>query len=400
MALLILGAIILYARRFDLLVFVKENKLVVLLYCWMGLSIFWSSFPWISFKRWVKTIGSLEMVLIILTGPNVLAAFSSVIRRYFYLVMPLSIILICFFPSLGLRSYSDGSIHWAGLFVNKNALGQAAMIFSVCFAWRFTQKDHERTFILDYLPALLSIGVLFGSRSVTSIFGFLFSLAILFISGLGKFKRRFTGVTIAYVFVLTVVIFLLIQTAIWKYPIMSQAVESFGKDMTLTGRVQLWSDLWPIALMKPFSGYGFGGFWVGDSHPMLKSLLAKAKWQVPHAHNGFLSVFIEMGVVGVIIVSLLILITYGKISRLFAMHFELARLKMVILLMVLLHNVSEVSLCDLSNPLWVLFLFSAVSLPLFSLPEESPTTVTPRHGFPFFRSATGYPRVTSHTHRP
>ncbi len=35
MALLILGAIILYARRFNLSVFIKENKLVVLLYCWM-----------------------------------------------------------------------------------------------------------------------------------------------------------------------------------------------------------------------------------------------------------------------------------------------------------------------------------------------------------------------------
>jgi O-antigen ligase len=313
--------------------------------------------------------------------------------------MPLSIILIFFFPSLGLQTYPNGDIHWVGLFVNKNSLGQAAMIFSIYFVWRFTQKVHERTFILDFLPALLSICVLLGSRSVTSIFVFFFSLAILSISALGKFNRRYTGVIITYVFVLAVVTFLLIQTVIWKYPIMSQVIESFGKEMTLTGRVQIWSDLWPIALMKPFSGYGFGGFWVGDSHPVLKSLLAKWKWNVPHAHNGYLSVFIEMGIVGVIIVSLLILITYVKISRLFAMHFELARLRMVILLMVFLHNLSEVSLCDLSNPLWVLFLFSAVSLPFFSIPEESPTTVTPRHGFPFFRSVTGNPRRNLDFHR-
>ena len=386
MALLILGAIILYARRFNLWAFIKENKLVVLLYCWMGLSIFWSSFPWISLKRWIKTIGSLEMVLIILTMPDVLAAFSSVIRRYFYLVIPLSIILIFFFPSLGLRTYPDGDISWVGLFANKNSLGQVAMIFSLYFAWRFTQKVKERTFILDYLPALLSICVLFGSRSVTSIFGFLFGLAILFISALGKFKRRYTGVIITYVSVLALVSYLLVQITIWKYPIMAQVIESFGKDMTLTGRVDLWSDLWPIALMRPFLGYGFGGFWVGAMNPVLKSPLAKWNWQVPHAHNGYLSVFIEMGIVGVIIVSLLILMTYVKISRLFAMHFDLARLKMVILVVLLLHNLSEVSLCDLNNPLWFLFLFSAVSLPFASISEESPAFFTPRHGFPFFRS--------------
>jgi O-antigen ligase len=144
--------------------------------------------------------------------------------------------------------------------------------------------------------------------------------------------------------------------------------------------------------MRPFLGYGFGGFWVGDMNPVLKIQLAKWGWQVPHAHNGYLSVFIDMGIFGVIIVSLLILVTYVKISRLFAVHFELARLKMIILLTVLLHNISEVSLCDLNNSLWVLFLFSAVSLPFFSTPKESPAFFTPRHGFPFFRSATSSPR--------
>jgi O-antigen ligase len=392
MALLILGAIILCARRFNLWVFIRENKLVVLLYCWMGLSIFWSSFPWISLKRWVKTIGSLEMVLIILTGPDVLAAFSSVIRRYSYLVIPLSIILIFFFPSLGLLTYPDGDITWVGLFGNKNSLGRAAMILSVYFTWRFTQKVEKRTFILDYLPTLLSICVLFGSRSVTSIFGFLFSLALLFISALGNFNRRYAGVIIAYVFVLALTILSLVHYIFWKYPMMLPIFEYFGKDTTLTGRVFLWSTLWPIALMRPFLGYGFGGFWVGDTNPILKSLLAKWNWQVPNAHNGYLSVFIEMGIVGVIIVGLLILVTYVKTSRLFAMHFELARLKMVILLTVLLHNISEVSLCDLNNPLWVLFLFSAVSMPFFSIPEEGPASFTPKHGFPFFRSATGSPR--------
>jgi hypothetical protein len=59
---------------------------------------------------------------------------------------------------------------------------------------------------------------------------------------------------------------------------------------------------------------------------------------------------------------------------------------MVILLTVLLHNLSEVSLCGLGNPLWVLFLFSAVSLPFVPISEESPAFFTPRHGFPFFRN--------------
>jgi len=383
--LLILGAIILYARRFDLLVFIKKNKLVFILYFWMGLSIFWSSFPWISFKRWIKTIGSLEMVLIMVTAPDALKAFSSVIRRYFYLVIPSSIILILFFPSLGLRAYPDGQINWVGLFVNKNVLAQPAMIFSLFFAWRLTQRGQEKTVMLDYIPLLLSMYVLFGSRSITSLFGFFLGLGALLIMWFGNVRRRYTGVILPYVFVLTVAIYFLLQNIIWKHPIMTQVIEYFGKDTTFTGRTRIWSELWQIALMRPFLGHGFGGFWVGELNPLLKRFWSELGFHALTAHSGYLYVFLDIGIIGVIIVLLLILSTYMKISRSFAVHFELARLRMAILLTVLLHNVTEVSLCNLNDPLWVWFLFSAVSLPLLSMSEETPLSYSPCRGFPFFR---------------
>lgn len=360
--LIILGGIILYSRRLNLSAFVKENKLIILLYCLMGLSIFWSSFPWISFKRWIKTIGSLEMVLIIMTEPDPLATFSYVLRRFFYLVVPLSLILIFFFPSLGQRTYPEGNVDWVGLFIDRNNLAVPAMIFSLYFVWKLTKKKQEKNKHLDGFLLLLSLITLVGSGSATSFLGFIFGLGIVLLIMFEKKNVKHLGVTIAYLLGLGVVFWFLFEATLLRESIAPRVLNALGRDMTFTGRVELWSELWKIGLMRPFLGQGFGGFWVPENS-LTNSLWGKLGWSPIDAHNGYLDVFIEMGILGVAAVLLVVIKTYQRISGSFLPYFESARLRMIFLFVFILHNFAETSLCNLNNPLWVCFLFSAAFLP-------------------------------------
>ena len=69
-ALIIVGFCVLVKRQVRLSEVVSNNGwlIVFLLYCFI--SIAWSDFPFIAFKRWIKILGHPIMALIVLTEPD------------------------------------------------------------------------------------------------------------------------------------------------------------------------------------------------------------------------------------------------------------------------------------------------------------------------------------------
>ena len=53
----------------------RRNWAIGLFFLYAGISISWSDFPFVSFKHWIKAIGDVMMVLIVLTEPSVTDAF-------------------------------------------------------------------------------------------------------------------------------------------------------------------------------------------------------------------------------------------------------------------------------------------------------------------------------------
>ena len=74
----------------------------------------------------------------------------------------------------------------------------------------------------------------------------------------------------------------------------------FGKDITITGRTELWSPLIDKIWDRPWLGYGYetfwGGGWKGKSAYIWRQL--KPGFEPPHAHNGFLEVWLDIGLLG------------------------------------------------------------------------------------------------------
>jgi len=130
------GAIILYRRRLQWGQVLSGNKLLAfyLLFCFV--SLLWADAPFVSLKRWVKDLGNPIMALLILTDPQPLQSLCLVLRRLSYLLLPLSILFVRYYPDLGRDYRADGSPMFTGVGHQKNDLGLMCLVTGIYFAWQ------------------------------------------------------------------------------------------------------------------------------------------------------------------------------------------------------------------------------------------------------------------------
>src|SRR5207248_10500423 len=85
----------------------RGNWPILLYFLYCLVSVMWSDFPDISLKRWIKAIGDLVMMAIVVSDAQPSAALKRVFSRVGFLLLPTSIILIKYFNDLG-RGYDPG----------------------------------------------------------------------------------------------------------------------------------------------------------------------------------------------------------------------------------------------------------------------------------------------------
>lgn len=76
-------------------------------------------------------------------------------------------------------------------------------------------------------------------------------------------------------------------------------IVALGRDATLTGRTQLWSSVVSAISERPLGGYGYGAFWAGTPHP--GAILVRPGFQASHAHDGYLDLMLNFGILGLLI---------------------------------------------------------------------------------------------------
>lgn len=73
--------------------------------------------------------------------------------------------------------------------------------------------------------------------------------------------------------------------------------ELLGKDSDISGRTLVWAYAEKMIQAKPVLGYGLGAFWTGGNSPGAV-FWAITHLGVPHAHNGYLQLMLDVGIVG------------------------------------------------------------------------------------------------------
>jgi exopolysaccharide production protein ExoQ len=249
------------------------------------LSISWSDVPGLTARR------SLGLV------PTTVAGLYLAIRYNFAeqirLLMPvlkISIVLSFIFGVLHLgRAVDNLRGPWYGIFTQRNSLGMImALGILVFFLWSLIEPEERWS---AYGWTLLSLVLLLFSRSMT---GFLsICLVMLFFLFLRQVRFVPHNARRAIWVALLAASLGLYYTATH----FTAVVETFDRDVTLTGRTTIWGASLLLGIDRPWLGHGFNAFWLGDEGPS-GEIRQIAGWDVPGAHNGFLEIWLDLGLLG------------------------------------------------------------------------------------------------------
>jgi O-antigen ligase len=137
---------------------------------------------------------------------------------------------------------------------------------------------------------------------------------------------------------------------------------SLGRDATLTGRTVLWEQVLAMGT-SPLFGTGYDSFWLGKR---VERFWDMYYWKPNQAHNGFLETYLNLGWIGVLLLSGIIVSTYRKIAARMVRtdHYQVLRMSLYVL--VLLSNLTEAYFKGLAE-VWFVFLLIAVEYPRPSL---------------------------------
>jgi exopolysaccharide production protein ExoQ len=220
------------------------------------------------------------------------------------------------------------------------------------------------------LGIIFSVGLIITSASAGAMLNGLMLTAIVLLSS-QIFRLRLP----IFIFVFLLAILLTLSVTVWFSEIATPVLGLFERDLTLTGR----TDIWPAVILKiqerPWLGYGFSGFWhgiQGESADIIRTL----RWGVPDSHNGFLDLALQLGLVGSMVFLLIIWITLIKSVALVKAKFCSEYLWPIILLSyAFLVNFSESTLLSQNSFFWILLSSIVISVSvefknLISQPKE------------------------------
>jgi O-antigen ligase len=355
-ALMIVGLIILYKRRNRFTLHFGENAWICLFYLYTLVSIGWAVYPAIAFKRWIRLAGDAVIALLLLTEDDSAATLERIVWRTAAILLPLSLFLVKFSDRLG-RIYTPwGTQMWVGVAGHKNSLGELCAYTGIVLVWRCL-KRWPKVDGFDALLLAIAGYLLVGSRCSTASIVLLVGLVLLMVQSRMKGNiRKFNRVVI--ITLLSVLILQGLAIVFFNSSLAPMLFSAAGRDTSFTGRVPLWLELINIGLTRPLWGFGYTSFWL--DREAVTELYEKLRWTPTTTHNGYLEIFMNLGLVGLLSLMLLLKRTYKNIMMTYEEDPDFGRLKVVIFTMIVLHNFTESTLGMPNALLWLLLLFSAI----------------------------------------
>jgi O-antigen ligase len=334
----------------------RANAPLVVFFLYCAVSVLWSDYPFVAFKRWTKAVGNLLMVLVVLTEPEPLAAVKRLLIRTGFSLVPLSVLLIKYFPQLG-RGFSSwtGEAYNNGVAAGKNGLGVACLIFGLASFWRLLETlDTKwrarltRSIVAHGTVFAMAMWLLWKADSATSIGAFLTGSVLLVVT-----TPRIFGFERGAVHLVAIGLVALTGFAVF-FDAGGSLVQAMGRDPTLTTRTQLWQELLRVSV-DPWVGAGFESFWLGAR---AKALWMEHWWHPNQAHNGYLEIFLNLGWVGVMLLGFVILRGYRAVVGSLSREPALGRLRLAIFVAAIVYNWTEAAF-KVMHPMWIMFLLAA-----------------------------------------
>jgi len=359
MVLLAAGVIALMGRSNRTKALLKASWPLLLYFSYCLLSTLWSPFPDVAFKRWIKAIGDLVMVLVVVTDPEPLEALRRLFSRVGFLLLPLSVLYIKYYPALGRGYDPSGDPMNTGVTTNKNTLGVVALVLSLGALWGvktvLAAKDEpaRRRHLLAW-SVFLGFGliVLSMAHSSTSLACFALGSLLMLASGLPVIRCRPGAV---HALVLSI---MLVGVLTMLFGGDATVVHALGRETDFTGRTEIWAAVIP-ACPNRLIGAGYESFWIGPWLTQVYSNLSRYM-HVNEAHNGYIEVYLNLGWLGLILISTILIGGYRRAVAAFRRDPGLGGLALALIAASAVYSITEAGFRNL-DPVWIALLLAIVA---------------------------------------
>ena len=329
------------------------TPLMLILPAYATLSSLWSQDAGLSFRGGVSlTISTLFALYLVMVFSH--RQQMEIVLLAGICVVIASIAMALFWPRFGL----DHQLHegaWQGLFTQKNVCAGVTLFLLTPALALSTSGRYGQLLRAAYIALCLLVILMTQSRT-----GWAITLIYLaFVAGLrvlGKFERK-DMLPVAGLIFMTVAVFVV---AAMQYP--SLLLPIMSRSSNISGRAEIWAAIAASILRHPIGGYGFDAFW-SLLHGEVSNVFASTGWIVTGAHNGFLNVALELGLVGVALVLATFVVAFKNACKVF----RRGRSNYVdwcigIVFLTFLYNLDERTLMATQYLLWILYLVACMGL--------------------------------------
>jgi exopolysaccharide production protein ExoQ len=357
--LIVAGLIVLFQRRYRTITLLKASGPVLIYFLYCLISTAWSPIHGPAFKRWIKDVGDLIMVLIIVTDAQPIAALRRLYSRVGFILFPLSIVLIRY-TDLGRGYDPDGSPMNTGVTTNKNSLGLIVYLVSLGALWHVCSllRDKEapnRARRLVAQGALLTFGIVLlqMAHSATSIACFVLGGGLMLVASLRAIRSRPARIHALCLGIL------LAGALTLLFGGQSLVTGALGRKSDLSGRTEIWRAS-IAAADNPVFGTGFESFWNVNVDKVALGL--PGYWDIHNlvsAHNGYIEVYLDLGWVGLCLIALILIGGYRHAVKAFHRDRQLGRLILAYVVTGSFYSITEVGFRVL-GPSWIFLLLAVV----------------------------------------
>jgi hypothetical protein len=223
-------------------------------------------------------------------------------------------------------------------------------------------QGNSNLFALAALLALIVFAVQWVSRTASRIWlGF---WAIVAVAALALTRSSTVLIALAAVILVAVFLALIRATAGWRRGVVygggavvalgiaavgvfanGPILHLLGKSTELTNRIPIWTTVLDLANQRPAAGWGWVGYWVPWVKPFDHLAVFKGVTYL-QAHDAWIDIYFQLGVIGLIVFGLLVLTTLGR-SWLMALEAGPRRSRLIgifpflVMVALIVHSIAE-----------------------------------------------------------
>lgn len=328
-------------------------------------STLWSIEPGITLRRMIRIAAillSLGAMVLVAWHPR---RFQQVLRPIVTALLVGSVLFGLAFPHLAIHSEAASELAgaWRGLTNHKNSLGTLACLGLIF--WLHAGLAHETRLLTALGGAALAAACLLLSRSstalVTGAFTCIFLLMLLRSpKGLRRWMPWLTALFAAVLLAYSLAVLRLVPGL---EVLLNPITAITGKDLTFTGRTEIWSVVIEQIRSHPWLGGGYGAYWIGPVHGSPAYEMVRLLYFYPgSAHNGYLDIANDLGGIGLVVLLGYLVVHVAQCLQLMKIDRNQAALYLAIFFQQAVNNLSESHWLNVTTLSMVVMTAASVSL--------------------------------------